>query len=94
MSALLISSQFLFGNVLDPRYLGQGLKLSPLFIIVSLFFWNWLWGPIGMILCVPIQSIIALVLKYSGGAFTVRAIMGETIEDAEQIELEIGDPKD
>ena len=83
MSILLISSQFLFGNVLDPRYLGQGLKLSPLFIIVSLFFWAWLWGPIGMILCVPIQSIIALILQNSGGAFTIRAIMGETLESEE-----------
>lgn len=79
MAVLLISSQFLFGNVLDPRYLGQGLKLSPLFIIVSLFFWNWLWGPMGMILCVPIQSIIALILQNSGGAYAIRAIMGEKI---------------
>ena len=79
MSILLVSSQFLFGNVLDPRYLGQGLKLSPLFIIVSLFFWGWLWGPIGMILCVPLQSIIALILQNSGGSFTLRAIMGETL---------------
>ncbi len=81
MSVLLISSQFLFGNVLDPRYLGQGLKLSPLFIIVSLFFWNWLWGPIGMILCVPLQSIIALILQNSGGAFTIRALMGENLSE-------------
>lgn len=81
MSILLITSQFLFGNVLDPRYLGQGLKLSPLFIIVSLFFWNWLWGPIGMILCVPLQSIIALILQNTGGALTVRALMGETLEE-------------
>lgn len=81
ISILLITSQFLFGNVLDPRYLGQGLKLSPLFIIVSLFFWNWLWGPIGMILCVPLQSIIALILQYSGGAYTVRSIMGETLQE-------------
>ena len=81
MSILLISSQFLFGNVLDPRYLGKGLELSPLFIIVSLFFWAWLWGPIGMILCVPLQSIIALVLQSSGGSFTLRAIMGETLTE-------------
>ncbi|MEA3392931.1 MAG: AI-2E family transporter [Candidatus Marinimicrobia bacterium] len=81
VTILLTSSQFLFGNVLDPRYLGHGLKLSPLFIIVSLFFWNWLWGPIGMILCVPLQSIIALILQYSGGAYVVRAMMGETISE-------------
>ncbi|MBN2781112.1 MAG: AI-2E family transporter [Candidatus Marinimicrobia bacterium] len=79
VSTLLISSQFLFGNVLDPRWLGQGLKLSPLFIIVSLFFWHWLWGPIGMIICVPLQSILGLILQYTGGFYALRAIMGETL---------------
>ncbi|RLC56521.1 MAG: hypothetical protein DRH89_05495 [Candidatus Cloacimonadota bacterium] len=84
VSILLITSQFLFVNVLEPRYLGEGLKLSPLFIIVSLFFWNWLWGPIGMILCVPLQSIIALILQYSGGAYVLRAIMGETLKEEDK----------
>lgn len=79
LAILLSTSQFLFGNVLDPRFVGQGLKLSPLFIIVSLFFWSWLWGPIGMIICVPLQSIIALILQNSGGSVTIRAIMGETV---------------
>jgi AI-2 transport protein TqsA len=85
LSLLLSASQFLWGNVLDPRYLGHGLKLSPLFIILSLFFWNWLWGPIGMILCVPLQSIIALVLQYTGGAYSVRAVMGEVILPEDQL---------
>ncbi|MDZ7797375.1 MAG: AI-2E family transporter [Candidatus Marinimicrobia bacterium] len=79
LAILLTASQFLFGNVLDPRFLGHGLKLSPLFIVVSLFFWFWLWGPIGMIICVPLQSIIALILQYTGGSFILRAIMGEKL---------------
>ncbi|MDZ7821893.1 MAG: AI-2E family transporter [Candidatus Marinimicrobia bacterium] len=79
VSALFISSQFLFGNILDPRYLGHGLKLSPLFIIVSLFFWHWLWGPIGMIICVPLQSVIGLILQYTGGSLILRSIMGEKL---------------
>lgn len=87
LSILLISSQFLFGNVLDPRFVGQGLQLSPLFIIISLFFWNWLWGPIGMILCMPLQSIIALILQYSGGSLTIRAILGEIVPEEEEEEV-------
>ncbi|MFO7842033.1 MAG: AI-2E family transporter [Fidelibacterota bacterium] len=79
LTILLTASQFLFGNVLDPRFLGHGLKLSPLFIVVSLFFWFWLWGPIGMIICVPLQSIIALILQYTGGSLILRAIMGEKL---------------
>lgn len=84
MSLLLTASQFLWGNVIDPRYMGEGLKLSPLFIIISLFFWSWLWGPIGMILCVPLQSIIALILQYSGGAYIIRAVMGERLPQEDQ----------
>lgn len=84
MSLLLTASQFLWGNVIDPRYLGEGLKLSPLFIIISLFFWSWLWGPIGMIICVPLQSIIAMILQYSGGSFIVRAVMGEQLPPEDQ----------
>jgi predicted PurR-regulated permease PerM len=88
LTILLGSSQFFFGNILDPRYVGQGLKLSPLFIIISLFFWNWLWGPIGMILCVPLQSIIGLILQYSGGSLTIRAMMGETVPEKDGREEE------
>ncbi|MFA6618712.1 MAG: AI-2E family transporter [Candidatus Neomarinimicrobiota bacterium] len=91
LSILLISSQFFFGNILDPRFVGQGLQLSPLFIIISLFFWNWLWGPIGMILCVPLQSIIALVLQYSGGSLTIRAFMGETVPEEDEIVTDISE---
>ena len=44
--------------------MGNRLNLSPLVILVSLIFWGTLWGPIGMLLSVPIMVIINIVLAH------------------------------
>lgn len=53
--------QMIIGNFIEPRIMGQGLGLSPLVILFSLFFWGWLWGFPGMILAVPIVAVIKIV---------------------------------
>ena len=51
------------GNLLEPRLQGQRLNLSPLFIVTALAFWAWLWGPLGMLLAVPITASLHIVLR-------------------------------
>ena len=53
--------QMTLGNFIEPKVMGQGLGLSPLVILFSLFFWGWLWGLPGMILAIPIAAIIKIV---------------------------------
>ncbi|MBX2797732.1 MAG: AI-2E family transporter [Myxococcales bacterium] len=50
------------GNFVEPRLLGNNLGLSPLVVFLSLVFWGWLWGPVGMLLCVPLTVMAKLVL--------------------------------
>jgi len=57
---ILGSIQMTLGNFIEPKIMGQGLGLSPLVILFSLFFWGWLWGLPGMILAVPIAAIIKI----------------------------------
>lgn len=61
--ALLIIVQNVIGNVMEPKYLGDQLDLSPLLLLFSLIFWGYVWGVVGMILSVPIMSMLKIVLS-------------------------------
>lgn len=57
----------LIENVLEPSYTGKQLRLSPTAVLVSVFFWTWLLGPIGALLSMPIAVLLVLVLgNYEG----------------------------
>lgn len=51
------------GFVVEPRWLGNGLNLSPLVILISLLFCGWILGPIGMFLSPPLAVIVKIILE-------------------------------
>ncbi len=52
----------LFGYLLEPKLLGRSLSLSTLVVFLSLVFWGWIRGPLGMILSVPMTSLVVIGL--------------------------------
>jgi len=52
-----------FGNFIEPRLLGYGVGISPLVIFVGLIFWGWVFGPVGMLLSVPLSMTLKLALE-------------------------------
>lgn len=60
---LLSVTQMVMGNVVEPKLMSFHLNLSALMILVSLIFWGWLWGILGMILAVPIMATVKIVLE-------------------------------
>jgi predicted PurR-regulated permease PerM len=48
------------GNILEPKIMGRTLNLSPLGVLVALAFWGIIWGILGMIVSVPITSILVI----------------------------------
>jgi predicted PurR-regulated permease PerM len=51
------------GNLVEPAIMGRGLRMSPFAIFLALVFWGWLWGPLGMILSVPLTVSLKILLE-------------------------------
>jgi predicted PurR-regulated permease PerM len=62
IALLLLLVQRVVDNFIEPRLTGQKLGVSPLIVLLSLAFWGWLWGIVGMILAVPLTVIVKIIL--------------------------------
>ncbi len=60
LAVVLVGAQNIFGNLIEPKFMGSKMDLSAVFILISLIFWGWLWGIVGMFLAVPIASVIKI----------------------------------
>ena len=63
------------GSILEPRILGHGLGLSSLVVFVSLLFWGWVFGPVGMVLSVPLTMTIKIALSNSESGKWISTLM-------------------
>jgi AI-2 transport protein TqsA len=63
ITAGLMVMGFVMGNVVEPHVMGRNLDLSPIVIVLSLIFWGWLWGVVGMFLAVPVTSALKIIFE-------------------------------
>lgn len=73
---ILVVLHNVIGNLLEPKMLGASLDLSPLAVLLSLIFWGWLWGVWGMIISVPLLSIMKIVCENIDELKPVAVLMG------------------
>jgi predicted PurR-regulated permease PerM len=76
-AALMIATEFVIGQFIEPLVYGHSAGLSPVAIVVSAIFWTWLWGIVGLILSTP----LALCL----------VVLGRHIERLEVLDVLLGD---
>ena len=84
VTALFVGVNMVMGNVIEPRFMGRSLGLSTLVVFLSLIFWGWLLGMVGMLLSVPLTMILKIALENSEGGRWF-AILLSSDEEVEQL---------
>jgi AI-2 transport protein TqsA len=69
-NALLVAGGYLLinnflGNFIEPILVGRRFGISTLVVVISVLFWGWVWGPLGMLLAVPLTMVIKVILDGS-----------------------------
>lgn len=60
----LLINNFL-GNFIEPMLVGRRFGISTLVVVLAVMFWGWVWGPLGMLLAVPLTMLIKVMLDSS-----------------------------
>lgn len=77
--------QIIVGNIIEPKVMGTTLNLSPLGVLLALTFWGIIWGIIGMILSVPISSILVIIASRFTSTRFIAVLFSESGEFPNEI---------
>lgn len=93
-----LAVNFGVGNVLEPRIMGRGLNLSTLVVFLSLVFWGWVLGPIGMLLSIPLTMTVKIALESSDETRWLAIMLGAgtdlySTDELDEMKLLVDNPK-
>lgn len=77
-----LAINMLFGNIVEPRMMGYGVGISPLVVFFGLVFWGWVFGPVGMLLSVPLTMTLKMALESEERTRWIAILIGSE-KDAE-----------
>lgn len=81
-----IAINVVFGNFLEPRLMGYGVGISPLIVFVGLIFWGFVFGPVGMLLSVPLTMTLKLGLESDARTRWIAILIGSERDAQHAIE--------
>ncbi len=81
-AALYLATNITIGNIIEPRIMGSGVGLSALVIFVSMIFWGWVLGPVGMLLSVPLTMTLKIALATNEKTRHIALLLGSNAEAA------------
>jgi len=75
---LLVCNELFFANYIEPKIMSDRMNLTPIMILISLIFWGYVWGVIGMMIAVPLTSIINIILNRIDGKNIISAVISDS----------------
>ena len=80
---LFVGVNVLIGSFIEPRFMGERLGLSTLVVFLSLIFWGYMFGTVGMLLSVPITMTIKIAAEANPNTRWLSDLLGNTVADKE-----------
>jgi predicted PurR-regulated permease PerM len=80
-TAIFVTVNMIIGNAVEPKMMGKGMGLSTFIVFVSLIFWGFVLGTVGMFLSVPLTMAIKIMLEQKESTRWVAIMLG-TEDDA------------
>lgn len=77
---IFVAIQFIAGNFIQPKILGNELNLSPLVVLIAMSFWGWFWGLVGMFLAIPITVIMMIIMEHIPGTRSIARLMSNVTD--------------
>jgi predicted PurR-regulated permease PerM len=75
--ALYLVSELTMGQVVEPLVYGHGTGVSPVAVVLSTVFWAWLWGPLGLLLAMPITVCLVVLGRHVEGFNFFEVLLGD-----------------
>ncbi len=69
------------GSILEPRIMGRGLGISTLVVFLSLLFWGWVLGTVGVFLAVPLTMVLLIALDASPHTRPIAILLGPEVTE-------------
>lgn len=85
--SLFVVLELVSNNIVEPWLYGQGTGVSTVGIIVAALFWTWLWGPLGLVLSLPITVCVTVLGRYTPGLKFVTVLLSD--EPALELKLRL-----
>jgi predicted PurR-regulated permease PerM len=62
--AIFLVGQFVEGNIVSPKFVGERVGLHPVWVIFAMFAFGYLFGFVGLLVAVPLAAAIAVLFRF------------------------------
>jgi predicted PurR-regulated permease PerM len=75
--ALFVVGELFMGQVVEPQVFGRGTGVTPIAVIGSTILWTWLWGPLGLLIAMPMTVCLAVLGRHVEGLEFFDVLLGD-----------------
>ncbi|NJC34482.1 putative PurR-regulated permease PerM [Sphingomonas jejuensis] len=77
VAALFVVLEPLIGYVIEPLLYGHSTGLSPLSVVLAAVFWTWIWGPVGLVLSMPLTLLLVVLGRHIPSLEFLDVLLGD-----------------